>query len=170
MNCNVEYKPRLTWGQVGNKFLDRTAKNAETSKVKKEELIKHIEDTRQPKKTQFDSKTGKVVTISAQQNEKKWTTNTKEAFFERMTEHEAKAARNLQKIEEESFGKQCTFMPVTGKKRDEDDDDDENTGIVAFLRRLDEEAEERKQKMPYLFNEKFKPDPLLAGKAKWVPT
>ncbi len=168
-NCNVEYKPRLTWSQVGNKFFARTAKNAEISQTKQEELVKHIEDMRQPQKTHFDPKTGKVVTSSAPANRKKWTSTTKEAFFERMGEHEEKAARNLQKIEDDSFGKQCTFMPTTGKKRD-GDDDDENSGVVAFLRRLDEEAEERKLKMPHLFSEKFKPDPLLAGKAKWVPT
>ena len=167
-NCEVEYRPKITWGQVGHKFFDRTAKNAEMSQAKQEELIKHIEEERQPKKTHFDAKTGKVVTVAAPANKKKWTSNTKEAFFERMSEHEEKAASNLKKIEDESFGKQCTFMPQTGKK--DEDEDDENSGVQAFLRRLDEEAEERKQKMPHLFSEKFKPDPQLAGKAKWVPT
>ena len=41
-NCEVEYRPKITWGQVGHKFLDRTAKNAEMSQAKQEELIKHF--------------------------------------------------------------------------------------------------------------------------------
>ena len=167
-NCDIEYRPKLTWGQVGKKFTTRTANNAKKSAQKQEELIKQIEDSRLPVKEQFDPKTGKVVTIAAPKNPKRWTDNTKEQFFERMSEHEEKARTNLQKIEDESFGVQCTFMPKTGSKRNEEDEEDK--GMVAFLRRLDEEGEERKERNPHLFSEKYQPDPLLANKPKWVPT
>jgi hypothetical protein len=167
-NCDVEYKPKLTWGQVGKRFLTRTSEEQAQSQAKKEELVKKIEELEQPVLQKFDPKLGRVVTVAAPKNKKKWTDNTKVEFFDRMDEHKATALKNLQKIEDESFGMQCTFMPETGAKRDEEDE--ENTGIHAFLRRLDEEMEEKKEKSPHLFSDKFEPDPALDGKPSWKPT
>ncbi len=167
-NCDIEYRPKLTWGQVGRSFMTRTSKHSAESQAKKEELVKELEEMEEPKLQRFDPKLGKVVTVAAPKNKKRWTESTKAEFFERMDEHSEKAKKNLQKIEDESFGVQCTFMPKTGAKRDEEDEED--TGVHAFLRRLDEEWEDKKAKSPHLFTEKFSPDPLLEGKPSWKPT
>lgn len=161
-------RSKLTWSQVGKQFLARTSKNSMKSQAKREELVKTIEEMQQPKVQVFDPKKGKVVTEAAPKNKKKWTESTKADFFDRMDEHSVKAKKNLEKIEDESFGVQCTFMPKTGAKRDEEDEED--TGIHAFLRRLDEQGEEKKAKSPHLFTEKYQPDPLLEGKPTWKPT
>jgi rubredoxin len=167
-NCDIEYRPKLTWSQVGKSFLNRTSKHSTESQAKQEELVKAIEEMEEPKLQRFDPKLGKVVTVAAPKNKKRWTESTKAEFFDRMDDHLDKAKKNLQKIEDESFGVQCTFMPKTGAKRDEEDEED--TGVHAFLRRLDEEWEEKKAKSPHLFTDKYTPDPELDGKPSWKPT
>jgi len=177
--CELDFKPRLTWAQVSKQFTNRNKEYTIKSNEIKQKIVQTIEQELKPKHHAFNPQTGKVEEVLAEPKKSRWDGEMEKSFFERMEEKLDLREDRLQRVEDESFGKQCTFRPAIAKKKkvgqDSDGDEDEEEEDLteedkaqAFMMRYDADFEERRKAHP----EKYRPkweyvDPKLEGKSQW---
>ena len=177
--CELEFKPRLTWAQVSKQFTNRNKEYTVKSKELHEKIVETIERENKPKHHAFNPKTGKVEEVLAEPKKTLWDGNMEKSFFERMEEKLELREDRLQQVEENSFGKQCTFRPAITKKKtgtgeDSEDEDEEDQELTeedkaqAFTMRYEADFEERKKSHPEKYREKWTfVDPKMGGKPEW---
>ena len=73
-------------------------------------------------------------------------------FFQRLNEQLASREQSVKQIDAEVYGSTCTFKPTITRRKGEEpdtfDSDDENEKFEKFLRRVDDDLEIRREKMP----------------------
>lgn len=155
---------------MGKKFLDNTKKFAEEaaeSKVKIREEV--IRESKQVERRKFDKSTGTVRTVVEEQPELQFDDEMEKEFFDRMEKKMAEREKKKTQLAEELTAAKCPFKPVivSKKKKDldfEEDDMDEDPG-QAFLKRMEDDIEDRRrshpekyvEKKPVQSNQTFKP-------------
>lgn len=105
----------------------------------------------------YDSKTGKVITVSGtDMRSLKWE-EVKDEFYERLEITRLEREKSLAEIKKKVTP---TFRPIIkreakGEAEGEEEGPQNPRAIIAeFLHRLEEDEVERRQSMPYKFNEK----------------
>ena len=157
-NCKVEYKRKIVWEQIQNNFFKKGKEYAIIEAENKKKLIKDIEreELEKIEKTTYDSKTGKVVTVHGADIKALNWEEVKDDFYERLEEFQKEKEKSLLEIKKKVTP---TFKPML-KREAKTDDDEQPTEvnpravIQAFLQRLEEDEAERRQSMPYKFNQK----------------
>ena len=138
--CNVEYRSKLTWAQVGRGFLDKHRKEQEIAEMKR-------------KKMQEDE-----ILAQKKFSEKyaQWTPELEKEFFARMDEALAARDRNLKQVEAEIKKEKYPFRPQqstysTHKENGEDFEQERSSESTrAFLRRVEQDLEKRKANSDYV--------------------
>lgn len=175
-NCQVEYRAKTTWTAVEKSFFQREkmyARKAEEERIKK---AKEIEDDyiKSTERRQYDRVTGKVVVVSGAESRVIWDEEAEKEFFQRMEQTEKKRQEKIKEIEDNTYGKTCTFKPVTKHRNKDGEEDDENENdeggnnadkVSAFLSRMEGDLENRKAATPHKFSCKRPPNEFVAFKA-----
>ena len=157
-NCKVEYKRKIVWEQIQNNFFKKGKEYVQAEKEKQKKLIDEIEKEKLEKieRTVYDSKTGKVITIhGADIKTLKWE-EVKDDFYERLEEFNEEKKKSLEEIKKKVTP---TFKPMIKRETKEEEGVEESEPnpraiIQAFLQRLEDDEAERRQSMPYKFNQK----------------
>ena len=156
-NCKVEYKRKIVWEQIQSNFFKKGKDYAIIEAENKKKLIKEIEreELEKIERTVYDSKTGKVITVhGADMKSLKWE-EVKDDFYERLEEFQKEREKTLLEIKKKVTP---SFKPMIKReaKTEEGEEPIENPKAVvqAFLQRLEEDEAERRQSMPYKFNQK----------------
>lgn len=163
--CNIEYRSKLTWGQVEKKFLKKEKDFVKRIHDHREHLIQEIdkEQTTMTLKS-FDSDTGKIVNVqkSCREQEIKWNDSIGEEFFARMEEKLSKREEKLKKLHKLVHEDPYTHQPHLpssgkhhhGKDDDENWSDEENeeerkrNAVKRFLNRMETDLENRRVAAP----------------------
>ena len=176
--CDVEFKPKLTWGQVSKNFTKRNKEYVQKSQDIKKKIIEDVQNEQKPKIHAFNPTTGKVEEIIAEPKKTRWNEDMEKQFFDRMEEKLEQRDEGLKKIEADSFGVQCTFRPHITKKHKvsggDDDDDDEEGGELteedkaqAFLMRYDTDMDTRFKNHPEKYRQKVVVTKDTEDRPKW---
>lgn len=159
--CNVEYKNKISWQSVCNRFFDREKAYAKQSDAARAILAKEWEDhvRKSTERKMYDKKSGKIITIKAE-HDAKWDEEMEASFFERMKEYFEKKKGALKAIEEDAYSATLTFKPSVRRRDGEEPDEDVLQIIANFLRRYEEDLEERHTTQPWRFAQKRAPNDL----------
>ncbi|CAE7654921.1 unnamed protein product, partial [Symbiodinium microadriaticum] len=101
-NCNVEYRRKISWGDVGSDFYKRQSKASAQYHKKQEELRKSLRQKEMVvRRKRVDAKTGKLIVedVSVTSSNLKWTPAMEEEFLSRQDYWEEVRRRDVEKAE-----------------------------------------------------------------------
>ena len=95
-----------------------------------------------------------------------WSAETKAAFFARMEAGLQRREEALGRLDRELY---ASLGRLAIERRRGEGEEEEEDPVAAFLKRVDDDIEERRTSQPDKFKEKVHSDSLLEGKRQWLP-
>lgn len=125
-------------------------------------------ERRARERRRFDRATGKVVVVhEGGARGVVWNDETRAAFFERMEAGLQRREEALGRLDTELYS---SLGRLTIDRKRGEGEEDEDDPVAAFLKRVDDDIEERRASQPHKFKERMQADPLAEGKPSWLPT
>lgn len=143
--CRRDYVYKVDWSRVSRKFFTRINEFSHQQEETRKKILAEILSEMKYKRKEFDAKSHVVVEREVDPFEKiVWTKKREMGFFERLDEFLLTKKGNISVIDQEAYGKVCTFKP-TLVKSGLGSEEDGASAFSAFLERYEADLERRMQ-------------------------
>lgn len=154
-----DFHLQVSWGKVGRRFFRTNLEYSQKVAEKKQQLRQTLENEfKCVTRTELDPATGKTVTYKEYPKQVVLTPQEEQEFFDRIDEMMRRREEKVKALDEQLAQEKCPFKPtISSKSRkksnesDEESSEDDEEGsnpVQAFLRRYNEDLEDRRSKNP----------------------
>ena len=165
-NCRIDYRRKIVWGQIQNKFFEKGKEYAQQELANKKEILKNIKREELEKRMK-ELNIENIEDVQKKLKPLKWS-EVEEEFIGRLVfgkeeiknEYDRKIKEIKQKKEHKDFFDNLTFKPIRSRNKTTNEEGEEileanpKAVVEAFLQREEEYEQERRAKFPYKFKEK----------------